>query len=147
MFLFNPRNPNIVSAIHGSTITGNQAAGSGGGIYTLQGLLIDQSSVINNNTAPQGAGIYSNLAGETTTLSKVTITGNTASGQGGGIFTGTTGSTTNNLAMSFSRLAGNSAPSGKNLFTQAGTIIAANNWSPQHARRRDLRYGNVFSVH
>ena len=128
LFLFNPRNTNNASVIHASTFTGNHAAGPGGGIYTLQGLLIDQSSVINNNTASQGAGIFNNLSGETTTLSKVTINGNTATGQGGGIFNGTTGSTTSNLVVNFSRLAGNNAAGGKNLASQAGTNSATNNW-------------------
>ncbi|MGB9104059.1 MAG: VCBS repeat-containing protein, partial [Terriglobales bacterium] len=71
IFLFNPSNPNTQSAIHASTFSGNHAAGQGGGIKTGQGLLIDQGTIISNNTvsAGDGGGIWSDLSGETTTLS------------------------------------------------------------------------------
>lgn len=128
LFLFNPSNSNHPPVIHGSTFSGNQAAGAGGGIYTLQGLTIDQASIVSGNSAPLGGGVYSNLSGETTAILRSTITGNTAVGSGGGVFSGASGSTTSNLVIGFSRLAGNTSGSGQNLASQAGPITATNNW-------------------
>ena len=132
-FIFNPGTTPI-SVIHGGTISGNQAAVRGGGIRTTAGITIDQGTVINGNTAGVGAGLWSNLqvsvpfpSGETTTLSKVTITGNTATTSGGGIQVDAS-TPGNNLVMSFSRLAGNSAPSGNNLDNVAGSVTATDNW-------------------
>jgi len=117
------------TAIHGSTISGNHSASDGAGIWTGQGVLIDQKTVISNNVAGGlGGGIWANaLSPETVTLSKVTITGNSAAGNGGGIAL-LNGSGTANLTMGFSRLAGNTAPSGSNLSNAGGTVIATNNW-------------------
>jgi CSLREA domain-containing protein/fimbrial isopeptide formation D2 family protein/uncharacterized repeat protein (TIGR01451 family) len=133
LFIFNPGTTPI-SVIHGGTISGNQAAVRGGGIRTTAGITIDQGTVISGNTAPTGAGLWSNLqvsvpfpSGETTTLSKVTITGNTATTSGGGIQVDAS-TPGNNLVMSFSRLAGNSAPSGNNLDNVAGAVTATDNW-------------------
>jgi uncharacterized repeat protein (TIGR01451 family) len=122
--------------IHGGAITGNQAGLDGGGIYTGQGIVIDQGAVISNNQAigRDGGGIWSNLeaspgfpSGETTTISKVTITGNSAAGKGGGIHVDTA-SPGNNLVISWSRIAGNTAPTGSGLQNAAGAVTATNNW-------------------
>jgi CSLREA domain-containing protein len=151
IFLFNPSNGNTQSAIHASTVSGNHAAGQGGGIRTGQGLLIDQGTIISNNTvsAGDGGGLCSSLIGETTTLSKVTITGNTASGQGGGILTGSAGGTSNGLAMTFSRLAGNTAPTGNNLSSlgDAGsTVTVTNNWWGTNAASGTIHNGGTGTV-
>ncbi len=151
IFLFDPSNGNTQSAIHASTISGNHAAGQGGGSRTGQGLLIDLGTIISNNTvsAGNGGGLWSSLSGETTTLSKVTITGNTASGQGGGILTGSAGGTSNGLAMSFSRLAGNTAPTGKNLTSlgDAGsTVTVTNNWWGTNAASGTINNGGTGTV-
>jgi len=117
------------TAIDASTISGNHSASDGGGIWSGQGVLIDQGTVISNNVAGgQGGGIWANaLSPETVTVSKVTITGNSAAGSGGGIAL-LNGSGTANLTIGFSRLAGNTAPSGSNLSNAGGTVIATNNW-------------------
>ena len=132
-FIFNPGTTPI-SVIHGGTISGNQATVRGGGIRTTAGITIDQGTVINGNTAGVGAGLWSNLqvsvpfpSGETTTLNKVTITGNTATTSGGGIQVDAS-TPGNNLSMVFSRLAGNSAPTGNNLDNVAGSVTATDNW-------------------
>jgi CSLREA domain-containing protein len=131
------------TAIHGSTIDGNHAAGNGGGIHNQANLLIDQSSIISNNSAgtanlanaKDGGGLWTNTGtngcpatcSDVTTLNKVTITGNTTTGNGGGIAIGNnTGS--GNVTMIFSRLAGNSAPVGKNLSNNSATISVTDNW-------------------
>ena len=116
-------------AIHTSTISSNHASLNGGGIYSLAGLTIDQGTVISNNTAGgNGGGMWSNLSSETTALSKVTITGNSAVSSGGGIQVDNS-STGNNLTISFSRLANNTAPTaGTNVNRAAGTVTATNDW-------------------
>jgi large repetitive protein len=133
------------TVIHGSTISGNLAAGLGGGINATTNLLIDQGSIISNNSGgtaditnlKDGGGIFMNpskvgcpgACTDTVILAKVSITGNSApNGRGGGIISGTT-SGGGPLTMSFSRLAGNSAvTSGSNLENINSTVTSTNNW-------------------
>jgi FG-GAP-like repeat len=134
-------------AIHASTISGNQAAGLGGGLNVETNLLIDQDSVISNNSAGSagkvnelsGGGIFADTTldcsappckGDAVTLTKVTITGNSApNGSGGGIFTGSN-SGAGGMTISFSRFAGNTAGTAgtANLNNNDTTITATNNW-------------------
>jgi CSLREA domain-containing protein/fimbrial isopeptide formation D2 family protein len=143
IFIFNPGTTPI-SVIHGGTISGNSAITRGGGIRSTAGITIDQGTVISGNTAQEGAGLWSNLgtsagflSGETTTLSKVTVTGNSATGTGGANPGGGGGIKVDNSAsgnffvMSFSRLAGNTSTfGGSNLHTTnpGGAVTATNNW-------------------
>ncbi len=130
------------SHISGSTISGNTAAGIGGGMNNIATLLIDGGTVISNNTAGTngnhaGGGGIVNDATDGLTLSKVTITGNSTTGNGGGIYTGD-GSGLSAVTISFSRIAGNTSTfsAGSNeLFnfnaTVAGTgnpVSATNDW-------------------
>jgi uncharacterized repeat protein (TIGR01451 family) len=137
---------NPQTAIHSSIISGNKAAGFGGGIQAQADLLIDTGTVISGNVAgtdgtnpvagQEGGGLYlinpppgSCPAGLScvATLTKVTITGNTASGNGGGISNGS-GSASGPLTMSFSRLAGNTAAAGSNLNNNNALATVINNW-------------------
>ena len=157
-------NPETI--IHSSTISGNKAAGFGGGMQTQARLLIDQGTIISNNVAgtdgtnpvaaQDGGGLYINNfppascpVGLTcdATLTHVTITGNTATGNGGGISNGNAGAfpAAGPLTMTFSRLAGNSATGvGSNLKNGGTTISATDDWwgtqrrgnNDQHQRRR-----------
>ena len=131
------------TVIHSSTISGNHAGGNGGGIHNQANLVIDQSSIISNNSAgaanlanaKDGGGLWTNTGTngcpgactDVTTLNKVTITGNTTTGNGGGIAIGNN-SGAGNVTMTFSRLAGNSAPVGKNLSNNSATISVTDNW-------------------
>jgi len=136
-----PGNPLI--SIHNSMISGNHAAGNGGGVHSEGNLLIDTGSVISNNVAGTanlpnatgGGGLWLNAPSQgcpgactdSVTLSHVTITGNSATGNGGGIFTGNlTGG--GNLTMNFSRVAGNTAPLGANLTNIDTTVNGTDNW-------------------
>jgi uncharacterized repeat protein (TIGR01451 family) len=115
------------TVIHGTTISGNSAAGEGGGISTTGLLSVDTASVISGNTAgTDGGGIISNITSpDTVSLSGITITGNTATGNGGGVASEDNGAVT----IQFSRLAGNTAATGKNLYNDSGvTITATDNW-------------------
>jgi fimbrial isopeptide formation D2 family protein len=143
-------NPETI--IHSSTISGNKAAGFGGGMQTQARLLIDQGTVISNNVAgidstntpvaaQDGGGLYINNFPPSScppgltcdaTLTHVTITGNTATGNGGGISNGNAGTFPNAagpLTMTFSRVAGNSATGvGSNLKNGGTAITATDDW-------------------
>jgi CSLREA domain-containing protein/uncharacterized repeat protein (TIGR01451 family) len=117
------------SNIHSSTISGNQAAGDGGGIWSNQGLTIDQVTVISNNTAVagNGGGLWSdNQDVDVTSLSKVTITGNSAAGNGGGIHIDA--SSPQVVHLNFSRIVGNSAAAGTGIDNINGTVDATDSW-------------------
>ena len=134
-------NLNLLLSIHGGSVSINQSAGQGGGILITSALSIDQGTAINGNTAgASGGGVWvdSGNAGESATLSMVTITGNNASGTagsgtgvGGGVFVGPAGGP---ATIGFSRFAGNSAAvtSSNNLATPASApgsaVTATNNW-------------------
>ena len=92
-----------------TSVTGNTAAESGGGIITAQPIDVNQVSVISNNTATRtsGGGIYINGTGNSV-ISKVTMTGNSTGGSGGAIFLDNAGGNPS-LNMTFSRIVGNSA--------------------------------------
>ncbi|HEX9160072.1 MAG TPA: CSLREA domain-containing protein, partial [Thermoanaerobaculia bacterium] len=126
IFLFGPDGA-TQSACHACTISGNTAAGDGGGILSGQSLTIDQlSSITGNTSGNNGGGLWLNHPGVTTTITKSTIAGNTATVAGGGIRVDTAATTA--LDMTFSRLAGNTAPTGNNLSNAAGTVNAPDNW-------------------
>jgi uncharacterized repeat protein (TIGR01451 family) len=146
IFTFGQPDPSVASAIHGSTISGNQAAGDGGGLNLDATITIDTGTVIANNQAGTAGGgatnggngggvLFSAQIGDSLTLSKVAITGNSAAGGagatpgGGGIWLGANKQT---FSMQFSRLAGNTAPHGKNLdipvVGASSTLSATNNW-------------------
>ena len=76
------------AAIYGGIISGNTATGNGGGICTNNPLVISGNSVIENNRAENGGGVYfyGYYSDEVLTISdSVKIAGNTATGDGGGI--------------------------------------------------------------
>ncbi len=116
------------SNIHGTTISGNQAAGDGGGIWTNQGLTIDQGTVITSNTAGgNGGGIWSdNQDVDVTSLSKLTITGNSATGNGGGIHVDINSPQV--VHLNFSRIVNNTAAAGTGVDNVNGTIDATDSW-------------------
>jgi uncharacterized repeat protein (TIGR01451 family) len=127
--------------IHRSTISGNQAAGEGGGIKDLANLQIDQGTIISNNSAgsanvvnkTDGGGIFENVASiDSVILNKVAITGNSVPhGKGGGISAGNASNTGGALIMGFSRLAGNTAAvSGSNLENAGSPVTATTSANP-----------------
>jgi uncharacterized repeat protein (TIGR01451 family) len=149
IFLFTNTANTRQTVIHGGAISGNKSAGFGGGVFNLVNLQIDQGTLISGNIAgtdgvnpiagQNGGGIYHNTphngcpatCTDTTTLTKVTITGNTASGSGGGIAMGNLNPGAGRLTMNFSRLAGNVAtatPAGRNLDNVGSVASVTNNW-------------------
>jgi len=117
-------------AIHNTVISGNQASGEGGGIEATCGFVLDQGSVVSNNSAGSadalnnvdGGGIYMNISPNTVTISKVTITGNSTTGDGGGMFVDAGGGAVN---ISFSRFSGNTA-GGSNSLDGTGGASGSN---------------------
>lgn len=160
IFAFGP-GPSTSDAIHGGSISGNNAAGDGGGIDTTAGLVVDSETVISNNRAGtgggganggNGAGVWFDASGENLNITKVTITGNSTPGGsganpgGGGLWIGAASNLVVN--MSFSRLAGNSAPNGSNLdFPVAGSpsaVTATNNWWGTNAAAATINGAATF---
>jgi len=138
IFIFSAGALSRQTIIHGSTISGNNASGEGGGIWSSSNLLIDASAglttITNNNSGANGGGthvgggVYLNTSSpDSATFNKVTIAGNTATGSGGGIASGNN-SGAGPLTISFSRLAGNTASGAANIDNNHTTITATNNW-------------------
>lgn len=125
IFYFGDASP-AGSAIHGGTISNNQAPSDGGGIYTTDALTIDQGTVFSGNSSGRyGGGLFNNAPG-TTTLTNVTFFNNSATTAGGGIRNDSNASAV--LNVSFSRIVGNTAPSGSGVSRSAGTLTAEDNW-------------------
>ena len=133
LFLFSP-NP-TASFIHASTISGNTAGGAGlgqgGGVWTVQAMVIDQGSVISNNHAgADGGGVWAGLFNATDSVNvfAATISGNTAAGNGGGIQVDR--SNTGNFTVLLSRILGNSSGVGGDGLNNASAapVVADDNW-------------------
>ncbi|HUS11917.1 MAG TPA: hypothetical protein VMZ30_15735 [Pyrinomonadaceae bacterium] len=118
--------------VSGSTFTSNVAnsvaAGGGGldlydfnlstGIYN-----IDSSSFSSNSAPNRSGGAIIVESGGPLTVTTSSFATNSAGNSGGAIFSsGTTGSVT------YSRLVGNSAPSGRAIFRGSGTFTANDDW-------------------
>lgn len=94
--------------IYGGTIRDNTADGAGGGICTnSEEFKISGNSVIENNTAVTGGGVfYYGYSSSNMTISEsACISGNTATGNGGGIYFGSEGT----LTMNGGSITGNTA--------------------------------------
>ena len=70
----------------GSTVSGNTATGSGGGIYSTGNLTVTNSAVSGNSTPRDGGGILPRKRAPRRVVTNSTINGNSADGNGGGIF-------------------------------------------------------------
>lgn len=68
--------------VHDLTVTGGDSSGSGGGIFSMGDLVVEQSSIVDNRAAQAGGGIAGNGA---ITLERALVDGNTAEAVGGGI--------------------------------------------------------------
>jgi predicted outer membrane repeat protein len=97
-------------SIVNSTISGNSAAASGGGIYGAA--TVENSTISGNSAGISGGGIYNNSSLDVT-LS--TITGNSAP-SGGGIY--------NVGSVEVSNTILNAGASGENIFNDGGTVTS-----------------------
>jgi hypothetical protein len=80
---------NGISTVINSTISGNSATDSGGGISNVSSLTLIGTTVSGNSATGNGGGIFNDATitdqGATATLIDSTIFGNSSSGDGGGI--------------------------------------------------------------
>ena len=77
---------NGYATVSSSTVSGNSAGSSGGGIYSINingALTVTNSTVSGNSAGSYGGGIYSNSA---LTVTNSTVSGNSAGSYGGGIY-------------------------------------------------------------
>jgi len=105
-----------------STIKGNEATLSGGGIYnnSLSSTLFISQSTISDNEAGFGGGISNN--GGTATMQNSTLSDNIASNNGGGII-----NNTGNMTLQSSTLSGNSAANGGGIFNNGNGTFNIDN--------------------
>lgn len=103
--------------ISGLTVAGGAAAGDGGGIEILGGIVSLENCVVQGNAATHGGGI---LNDGTLTVSQSTFSGNTADnalGGGGGVHN------TGTLTVVQSTFAGNTASTGGGIHNDAGAAL------------------------
>ena len=99
----------VGASIVNSTISGNSAGTSGGGIYG--GAAVENSTIRGNSAGTNGGGIYGGA-----TVVNSTISGNSAGTSGGGIYN------TSSLVVGNTIL--NAGASGENIFNDGGTITS-----------------------
>ncbi|TWU46647.1 choice-of-anchor Q domain-containing protein [Rubripirellula reticaptiva] len=99
---------NAVVRINDGSVSGNLAAGDGGGLWNSgSGNLIVDGTLIQGNSATDGGGVYSD--GGNTVLTDVNVTGNNAGQSGGGIYSEASPSSFQNLTISDSIVDSNAA--------------------------------------
>ncbi len=101
-----------------STITNNQADGSGGGIYNEGTITITGGTISGNSANSSGGGIYNNAG--TATISTSTVNANSANSSGGGICGSGSGGV---ISVSSSTINENTAGGGGGgIFSQGGAL-------------------------
>ncbi|HKO45252.1 MAG TPA: choice-of-anchor Q domain-containing protein [Pyrinomonadaceae bacterium] len=102
-------------------VSGNTAAGSGGGIYVDQGTLNLNNSIITGNSAGSGGGVF---ALGTTTIDLSTIKNNSVSGNGAGLLNASGNPQPNLLTINRSTISNNiSQGSGGGLYNSGHSFI------------------------
>lgn len=110
-----------VLILDSTTVTGNSATGSGGGIFSTNegSVTVYNSTLSGNSSSKRGGGLYSRYS--SVTLNNSTLTGNSAV-HGGGIFLGDSSSVTLNNSI----VAGNIAPDFAELANYSTNSITTN---------------------
>jgi len=118
-------NAAATATIADSTLTGNKAATSGGGVYDDAAALTVTDSNIDNNTAHDGGGIESESgANQTVALTGVTLSNNTALAFGGGL--GVFSSMISTTLMNCLVLDNTSGGTAGGIYQAAGTLALSN---------------------
>lgn len=109
-------------SITSSTISGNTARGSGGGIFIEHtGFDISNSTIANNSSGGNGGGLYAHTDAYSATIANSTISGNSSSSYGGGILSEDVA----NVVMANTVVAGNTASTDPDTSSNGGTFAAA----------------------
>jgi CSLREA domain-containing protein len=122
----------VTYALHNVTVSGNVAAGDGGGVYSKAPLTIDDAggptAIAGNVSGRSGGGLWLDHANRSSSISGVSITGNTAADGGGGIRLDS--AATGALTLVGSRVARNTAGAGRatGLSVHNGSATATNTW-------------------
>ena len=108
------------TTITNSTITGNTSAGSGGGLYNQDGLMVIQSSTITSNTAPAGKG--SGIASRGNSDTRTEVASSIVAGNSQSDVDLVNGTTNNSFTSNGYNLIGTSSstPNGLDNFTGTG---------------------------
>jgi hypothetical protein len=112
------------------SIVRDNAAASGGGIYRTSGRLTVTDSTIEVNDSTNGGGVF--LSSTTTSVNQSVISGNTASFQGGGIYNRGGALTVTGGTVSFNQAGYGGGILGRDggSVTVSGTTIASNGFDP-----------------
>ena len=94
-------------------VAGNQAGDAGGGLYIAGNSLVRNTLLLENSAGTNGGGVAIVKSGGT--LENCTVLDNTSGVRGGGLYCENAGNVQNTIAVS------NSAPTGLNWYTNAGT--------------------------
>ena len=108
-----------------STVEGNTADGSGGGVNSASALILSNSTISGNTAADRGGGVYNR---ETLTFTNSTISRNASGRLGGGLFN------QGELTLVQTLISGNTAPvNGPEAYSvgsqSGGTVVAANGFN------------------
>ena len=118
--------PGATANVSGSTIAGNTTTGSGGGIENDGTLIVQDGSTIAGNAAKEGGGIE-NPAGAAANVSDSTIANNATTDAGGGIDNTSGTLSVPGLTLVRCTVSGNTAALGGGVRnTDGGSVIAIN---------------------
>ena len=118
-----------------STLSGNAAVGSGGGVWSGNTMMVNRSTVFGNLASGNGGAIFSARA---LTVTNSTLAGNTAAGSGGGIHVPETRAKGYNTRIVFTGADGDA-----NLIGTAGGIYNNDGLAASTHLRNTLMAGNT----
>src|SRR5919106_4696784 len=98
----------VVVDISGLTIADGGVSGDGGGLYNAGTLTVQNSAITGNHAAGSGGGIYVEMSASVNLLASE-VSNNSAGGGGGGIFCNPYGEPREQANVSASTIAGNTA--------------------------------------
>jgi hypothetical protein len=105
-----------VTVVH-STLRGNRGGNGGGGLRIYAGSLTLSDSLLADNSAVSGGGLYTTTFGGTVLVERTTFTGNHTTGVGGALY-----DTFSSLTIDASTVADNTASSGGGLYTYGAQV-------------------------
>ncbi len=117
--------PSADVVIQNVTIQNGNTIGVGGGVDNAGGKLTLNSTIVRNNTAPDGSGIYNQLGGATEINNSAIGPNNPTTDFGGGIYNdgfGANPSAVTQVTLNNSTVSGNTASRGAGIYSDAGVV-------------------------